>query len=713
MKKLKKRLLRGALSLFLLVGCIVAGSPAANAAETVEDVPYTNYTYWETDTGRNAVPTKAAFQAYDTISGEEYSIGAFNELQHMCVYDGLLYVLDGANGRIVVLDKEYKLVEQITAISFQGQRLTFAGAQGLFVDETGLYIADTLNKRVICSKNGVAFQVITKPDDTTIPEKFNFAPTRLIRDSSGYFYLLCEGSYYGMMVFTKEYEFAGFFGANNVTKSFGTAIKEAIAGLFDTEEKHASSVQTLPYTMLDVCLDADGFIVTINDQSQGQIRRYGLAGTNILKRLDGYSYVSTDSYNFADTQIAYRDKTTQYGGYVYSAFNAITSDADGFYYVVDGTRGRIFIYDTDANCISVFGGGLNRGDQLGTFVTPSAITVFGDDLLVSDFYTGKITVFRKTEYGKLLLLADSLTVDSHYESAKSYWEKVIEQDKNCQLAYKGLAKAALEEGDYQTALSLSKLAYDRTTYSKVYENVRNAFIQDNFWWIMLVSIAGIAAIVAFIIISRRKAVVLVKNRKLNLALSVTLHPIASLNELKQKKQFSMPIAVVFMALFYISSVLKSVYGGFMFTKDVGSNYNALIEMVGTVGIVLLWTVSNWLCCSLFQGRGDMKEIFCASCYALLPVIVFNFAYLVLSYVLIPSANSGFDLINEICYGLMIIYLLLGITIVHDFSFFKSIAMAILILLGMFVVAFVIFVMLSLSQNVVNFIVQIFNEVTMR
>jgi hypothetical protein len=41
------------------------------------------------------------------------------------------------------------------------------------------------------------------------------------------------------------------------------------------------------------------------------------------------------------------------------------------------------------------------------------------------------------------------------------------------------------------------------------------------------------------------------------------------------------------------------------------------------------------------------------------------------------------------------------------------AMAVLILLGMFVIAFVIFVMLSLSQNLLNFVVQIFNEVTMR
>ena len=214
-------------------------------------------------------------------------------------------------------------------------------------------------------------------------------------------------------------------------------------------------------------------------------------------------------------------------------------------------------------------------------------------------------------------------------------------------------------------------------------------------------------------ISRRRTISFVKDKKLSLALSVLPHPIASFNEMKQKKLYSVRIAVVCLALFFVTSVLKTMYGGFMYGSADLSQYNALIELVGTVGIVLLWTAANWLCCSLFQGKGNMKEIFCVSCYALMPVILFNIVYLLLSNFLIPTANSGFDIISPICYGLTVIHLLLGMTIIHDFSFFKSMAMAVLILLGMFVIAFVIFVMLSLSQNLLNFVVQIFNEVTMR
>jgi hypothetical protein len=713
MKMISRNLLRGILALCMTVVCLTCIVVPARA-ESVDTVPYTNYTYWETYGSKTPVTTKAVFQAFDVITGDGSGIGSFSELQYMCVYDGFLYVLDSANGRIVKYDKQYRVVDQITGFTYGGEELTFKGAKGIFVDETGLYVADTQGKRVLCTRDGVVTHVITKPDDTAVTSTFNFAPTRLIRDRSGYYYVLCEGSYYGMMVFTDKYEFCGFFGANSVSASLGDAVTEFISGLFDTEVKHSASVQALPYTMLDVCIDSDGFIVTINDEKwSGQIRRYGLSGTNILKKPSGFSYSSTNSFNFADNPPVYRDTTTTYGTYIYCAFNAITCDENGFYYVVDGARGRIYVYDMDINLIGVFGGGLSGGNQLGTFVSPSSVAVFGDDLLVADFSTGRITVFRKTDYGKTLMQADDLTVDSHYLEAKPLWEQVHAQDKNCQLAYIGLAKAYLEEGDYENAMEYAKMGYDKVTYAKAFEQVRDAFIYNNFWWILLVVIGIVGALAAFMIISRRQEVIFIHDKKLKIAMSTLAHPIASFNEGKQKKLFSVPIALCVLTVFYMTSVLKTMYGGFMYSTSDLSQYNAFIELIGTVGIVVLWTAANWLCCSLFEGKGDMKEIFCVSCYALMPVILYNVAYLALSNFLIPTNNSGFELFSTICYGLTVVHLLLGMTIVHDFSFFKSLALAAVILLGMFVIAFVIFVMLSLSQNLLNFVVQIFNEITMR
>ena len=681
-------------------------------AESIEDVPFTTYTYWEGYASKTPVKTKATHKAVGSVEGNLLGIGAFSEIQHVASYDGFLYVLDSGNGRVVVLDSDYKVQKQITTLEYNGEKIDFTGAKGVFVDDSGLYIADTLNKRLLCLKNDEIFKIIEKPDDTTVPETFDFAPTKLVRDSNGYIYLLCQGSYYGMMVFSDDYEFFGFFGANNVTTSLSNALKELITSLFETEEKHNASVRQLPFSLIDICIDNEGFVAGLTGTRSGQIRRFGLSGTNTLVKLSDFTSKSSSSFNFADNPVSFTNMLSKYRVPLVSAFCALTADENGYYYAVDGTHGRIFIYDSSCNVISVFGG-RQKGDQLGTFVSPSSICVFGNDLLVSDFANGKITRFETTDYGNLLMTANSLTIKSKYEEAKPYWQEINAQDKNCQLAYRGLAKAALKAKEYKTAMELSKTGLDRETYSQAFEKVRNDFISNNFWWISLVIVALVALLVVFISESRKRKLVLVKNEKLRIALRTAVHPFESLSDIKYKNKGSVTIATVFILVFYVATVLTELKGGFMFKITDLSNYNAILPLIGTVGIVLLWTVANWLVCILFEGKGKIREIYCASCYCLLPLIVYNFAYVILSNVLIPSANSPFELLGNICYLFTGVLLLLAVTVIHDFSFFKAIGTAAATVVGMAIVAFILFSMLTLWQEILGFVLSVFNEVTLR
>ena len=707
----KRKIFRFLITLVVL--SLACSSAFSVCAESIKDVPYTTYTYWEGYAAKTPVKTKATHKAVGTVEGNLLGIGAFSEIQHLVSHNDLLYVLDSGNGRVVVLNSDYKVEKQIKGLKYNGEKIDFTGAKGIFADDSGLYIADTLNKRLLCIKNDKIFKIIEKPDDSTVPETFDFAPTRLVRDSNGYIYLLCQGSYYGMMVFSDKYEFFGFFGANNVTNSLSNAIKELITSLFETEEKHNASVRQLPFSLIDICIDNDGFVAGLTGTSSGQIRRFGLSGTNTLVKLTDFTSKSSSSFNFADHPVSFTNMLSKYRVPLVSSFCALTADKSGYYYAIDGTHGRIFIYDSSCNVISVFGGGRQKGDQLGTFVSPSSVCVYGNDLLVSDFSNGKITRFETTEYGKLLMMANSLTIKSKYEEAKPYWQEINAQDKNCQLAYRGLAKAALKAKDYKTAMELSKTGLDKETYSQAFEKVRNDFISKNFWWISLVIVALVVLLVVFLTESRKRNLVLIKNEKLRIALRTAIHPFESLSDIKHKKMGSVLIATAFMLLFYIATVLTELKGGFMFKITDLSNYNAVLPLIGTVGIVLLWTVANWLVCILFEGKGKIKEIYCASCYCLLPLIVYNFTYVILSNVLIPSANSPFELLGNICYLFTGVLLLLSVTVIQDFTFFKAIGTAIATVIGMAIVAFILFSMLTLWQEILGFILSVFNEVTLR
>ena len=151
----------------------------------------------------------------------------------------------------------------------------------------------------------------------------------------------------------------------------------------------------------------------------------------------------------------------------------------------------------------------------------------------------------------------------------------------------------------------------------------------------------------------------------------------------------------------------------MFSTDSLSNFNSVLLLLGTVGAVALWTVANWLVCILFDGKGKIRDIYCVTCYCLTPLIVYNFLYIILSNFLIPSATSPFTLLSNICYLYTAVLLLLMITVIHEFSFFKAIASGMVTVIGMAIVAFVLFAMLTLWQDMIAFVIGLFNEATLR
>ena len=697
---------------FILIFVMLFSTLSAHAKGSV-DVTDNGYTYWEGNSSKFAVKNKSLYEPVFSVSGTDISGREFISLDYVFSYNKNLYIVDSQDGKIYILDTDYKLVRVIEAFEYKGKKITFKGAKGLYADESGIYVADTQNQRILCTDGKKVKNIIIRPDSYSVPSTLTFAPTRLVRDKKGYIYTLCEGSYYGLMVFSEKYDFLGFYGANKVKTTFTDALKKAVTSLFETEEKHNASTQTLPFQMVDVCIDNEGFICTVNGSSDGQIRRFGPAGTNILSHTRQFEYESGDSFNFGDEPISYLDSTGKYDKYIVQTFNSLSADTDGFYYATDSAKGRIFVYDVNCQLLGAFGGGVGKGSQLGMFVTPNAVCVFGNDLIVCDYKSKRITVFSLTEYGALLRKACQLSNLSEYKAAKPYWDKILKADKNNQLAYKGLANAALEEENYEKAMDYAKKGLDRVTYSHAFEKQKDIFLSNNFWWMAIVVVILLAGLVWFVIYSKKNQLVIVKNEKLAVSLNVPLHPIESFKQIKYKNKGSVLIACFYLVLFYLTSVTSKLNCGFMYNYVDTDNFNAIFVLLGSVGIALLFVVANWLICVLFEGKGHLKEIFCSTCYCLIPMIVYNVLYFIMSYTVIPSVNNSFAILSIVCKLFMIVLILLSVTVIHDFDFFKSIGTAVFTVVGMCIVGFVIFLMLTLFQDLLGFIVGIINEVTLR
>lgn len=689
-----------------------------SSALSVLAAPTESYTKVDVPSRTEINISKEMYYATKNITSA--SLGLSENLEGItdiyCDSNKNIFLLCGDNSRLIRMNSEYTDALEIKITDKDGE-VNFKGARGIYSDGENLYIADTSNSRIlITDSEGKVINVLGSPDSDLIPEDFLFQPISIEKDSEGFTYILSLGCYYGALMYSPEYEFMGFYGSNTVQASALDTLSYLWDKLTSTDAKKASSLKTLPYSFTDFCFDKEGFMVTITgaissdkwigNNTIGQIKKISHNGDNILykRKLNGDTVSSSN--------VQFLESSKPEGAEVQDLVSVAVNDK-GYIFVLDCGNGTIYIYDNECNNMSAFGGGYGEGEQLGVFVRAGALTLNGDTLLVADKEGYAVTVYEMTDYGRLIMEAQSLYLQGDYKEAKPLWEEVLSLNRSCQLAYRGLAMAYYSEGDYEKTLEAAEIALDYSVYDMAWQEIVSGFIADNFAWIIIIAVVLIAAIVCLVIYLRKKDIKLIKNPKLKLCLRVPFHPFDSFDELKYKKMGSVKIAAGITVLFYVAAVLNVIAVGFLYTNTLLRNYNSLYTLGSTAGLLILWSVCNWLVCSMFEGKGNLKEVYVGTSYALVPWIIFQFIKVILTH-FIPLSTSG--LITGIETVLLILtFFLITVAMIkiHEYDFFKFILTGIVTIFFMILVVFIIFLCAILIMQFATFIGSVYEEVAYR
>jgi tetratricopeptide (TPR) repeat protein len=165
-----------------------------------------------------------------------------------------------------------------------------------------------------------------------------------------------------------------------------------------------------------------------------------------------------------------------------SRFIDVTAFENDSYACFDRTRGRIFIYDFQGNLLYAFGG---VGNREGSFQLPVALDAMGYSLYALDS-RGALTRFDLTTYGEKINAALHEYKAGRYESSAEIWEEVLKMNGNYDLAYIGIGRAALRQGEFQKAMRYYKLKHYREGYGKAYQLYRKQWMEENLWKILLI-----------------------------------------------------------------------------------------------------------------------------------------------------------------------------------------------------------------------------------
>lgn len=446
------------------------------ATAYAEELPYDtyNYTYWE-----DIALTPAAYVPVGTVTGQSAGTTDFAEPQDLCVApDGLVYVADTKNNRIVVLnDNMTETVRVIDSFNRDGTEDSFDAPYGVCVSENmQLYVADSNNKRiVVLTLEGEFVKIIDNPQSEILEEGFDFVPLKVTVDYADRVYVIAKNAFEGILVFESDGQFTGYFGTIEVKITLWEKFWKRLA----SKEERSKQQLYIPTEFTGIDIDSDGFVYASNIDSDGVqgVRRLNPKGEDVIQK--------GENENLGGDLIV-----GMYGTYAGpSEFTDVVYRGRGIYSLLDRKRGRIFTYDREGNLLYIFGG---LGSQEGTFNTPVAIEAIGDQIIVLDAYNSSIVRFGETEYGSLINDAVGLRYDGDETQAIDKWQKVLKLDENNELANTGIGKAYLTAGENKTAMKYLELGMNRKYYSIAWKRHRNEILIENINVIMTVVIILIA-----------------------------------------------------------------------------------------------------------------------------------------------------------------------------------------------------------------------------
>lgn len=450
---------------------------------------YVSYVY---DENMRIVPSPTYYAVADTIYGADTSGADWENPLDIAASGEYIALLDngpgGENSCVYLLDRSFRLIRKIQAFDNNGKPDALSNAQGLFLTEDRLYVADTGNGRILVfSFDGELLQNFGRPDTELLDTAIKYQPQKIAVDDAGRIYVVAVSINQGLIELESDGSFLRYMGANAVRYN----LIEYVWRMFSTDEQLARMDLFIPTEYTNLSIDKKGFLFAINGTSSDSlieskiVKRLNPKGNNVLKQ-NGYVPPVGDILNKK----------------IYSVMVDVDVHSSGVYALLDSISGRVFLYDPDGNLLSAFAG---TGEQEGLTQVPKAICYSGDRLLVVDSFWKAILVYELTPYGETVQAATMLYESGAYEESAMQWRQVLQYNANSDLAYTGIGKVALRTGEYETATTYFRLSEQRLYYSKAYKQYRRQQMGIYFPYVAVVLLVVIAIGLCFKLVKRGKA----------------------------------------------------------------------------------------------------------------------------------------------------------------------------------------------------------------
>ena len=659
--------------------------------------------------------------------------------------DANVYIADAGNERLVILDKNYRVIQIVSTYTDEnGAEKSFVAPNGISITNSAdtpnhdshVYICDSQTKRIVCFERTAllantdgdyrAEKTILKPDSKLLKDDA-YTPIALSVDRYGRIFVVSRGAFEGIIVMSGEGEFTGFIGAQKVTKS----LLDQIWGKLMSAEQKQETVQNTSSAYNNITVDADGFIYITNNGLEAAQQFAAITSKTA-------THSPVKKLNSSGDEIMARNGFFDCGGEVDVLEDSVSSIIDvavgpeGTWSILDERntgkikRSRIFTYNSNGDLLFAFG---DKGQQLGngeayvgfTYQHLQSTDTDGNTKDVYNILTldtknnsNEITVFSPTPYCEKIIEAHRYQNNHKYNEAIDIWKEILKLNNNFDLAYIGIGKALYSQQKYEESMEMLKAAYETDQYAKAFGEVRSEIVGKYLPLIIILIIAVVVLLLKFLGYAKKKnkATSLKVGRKtywdeLVFSFHLIFHPFDGFWDLRHEKRGSVRAATTILGITILAFFYQAIGQGYIFNPR-GDYSTVLLQVTAVLVPVLLWCVGNWCLTTLFDGEGGFKDIYIATCYSLAPLPFFVILSTILSNIF--SDGSIINLLVSFGYVWVALLLFFGMLVTHNYTMPKNILMIVSTIVAMVVIMFVAILFSTLMIKVVSFFVSIFAEI---
>ena len=634
---------------------------------------------------------------------------------------GWLYIADQKNDRIVVLNPDYSGRMILTDfVNIWGVPDALAQPRGVFATEREIFVADTeKNRIVVFDREGNHLRIIEEPRSDVFPEGHVYKPIALVVDKSGRIYVVSSTTNQGIIAMNPDGEFQGFVGAQRaVVNPFMIFWRN-----FQTREQRQQSIRNVATEYNNITIDEEGFIfVTTSSIAEGAqiaatagrtseyspIKRLNPQGADVLRRT---GFVGPGG----EPMPVMMTRSGRLRGA--SRIVDVAIGPEGTYTIIDEVRSRAYTYDEDGKLLFIFG---DEGNYFGNVMSAAGVAYQDTKMLMLDRTNNNFTVYKRTEYGDILLSAIANQRNRQYDRSVQDWRDILRRNNNSDLAYIGIGRSLYRDGFFEEAMRQFKFALDLPNYSRSFQMYRKIWIENNTIVIPIVLIVLITGIVVFMKNTNKvnKRDQIRSGRKLKLSshmlygFHIIFHPFDGFWDMKHEKRGSLLAATIYLLLACGVYIYKA-FGEAFIVNPFGVYNDFIGESLSVIIPVTLGVVANWCLTTLFDGEGSMKDIYMVVCYSLLPVIIITFFSTLATHIITREEVILLQMLGSVMFVWVGALIFFGVMVVHDYSLGKNVVTMLGSVVGIAFIMFVTVLFSTLLIRMVQFVNAIYVEVSYR